>query len=141
MKNTIQLVKFIIVLIFFSSCNEPKQPEPLFGSWLAKYAYVNGNELLGYGNSGLTYSLKPSFFSQDGEFVILIDEQNQKSIVGSFEIFGNEQIDSIKIKSREKDLSNTYKIEYLDKDDKLIMKFISGKNEIYFERIYTNINL
>ena len=122
----------IALTFFIFSCGEEKSKNEIEGNWSAKYIIVGKTELLGYFESELTYSLKPTIFTKSGKMIVFLENEGKKNIEADYSIISK---DSIEFKSEVDQINGVYKIEFNDEMGKLVMQLDGLNNKMFFERI------
>ena len=134
------LLLSILLICFFISCEDVKQKSPVYGSWSAKYIYVDGKELLGYADENLAYSLKPTLFTPDGRMIIFMEAENREKIEAKFVLLKSTP-DSIELQSSLDVINGRYEIDLMQGQGLSVMRFRAPNREMYFEQITAQVYL
>ncbi|WP_299436579.1 hypothetical protein [uncultured Maribacter sp.] len=101
--------------------------------------YVNGEDFVGYYENELVYYSKLAKITQDNQLIVFLDDDSQKVIKAQFEF--NSNGDSVKIKSKLKNLYGDFKVNITEDKGALLMKLESDNGKIHLKRINAQINL
>lgn len=129
---------FISLFLITFSCGEKKTKNEIKGNWSAKYIVSGKTELLGYFDNKMTYSLKPTIFTENGKMLVFLQNEKKDNIEAEYSILSN---DSIEIKSDIDLISGIYGFEIKKDLGKRIMLFKGLNKKMYFEQISGQIEL
>jgi hypothetical protein len=102
--------------------------------------YVNGEDLIGYYDNELVFFTKLSKFTEDGQLIVFLDDEDYSNVIKADFKFNSNQ-DSIIFKSDSKNLNGAFKVNLSEKNGSLSMKLESDIGKMHFNRINAQIRM
>ena len=136
----IKLLRYSLFLFLITSCNSKPNKNPIYGDWNTEFMYVNGEDLIGYYDNELVFFTKLSKFTEDGQLIVFLDDEDYSNVIKADFKFNSNQ-DSIIFKSDSKNLNGAFKVNLSEKNGSLSMKLESDIGKMHFNRINAQIRM